>query len=211
MEACSSMQTRSIFGSSETEAKALAVIPRDWPSLATVTTVTPVANRPITSRNPRGSIASATRSPIHAAGIVARSACLPLRSPGSPRRHSGPLDGRVYSRRASPRRAREGDLMPTVDVQGRTVHYEFTGEGPRTVVWTHGIGSSLETWRPHLPQIPGYRHLTYSVRGMGESQGIDGPVALEDWASDLAGLMDALDIPSAIVGGHSMGGAISHD
>ena len=99
--------------------------------------------------------------------------------------------------------------MPTVDVQGRTVHYEFTGEGPRTVAWTHGIGSSLETWRPHLPQIPGYRHLTYSVRGMGESQGIDGPVRLEDWASDLAGLMDALDVPSAIVGGHSMGGAIS--
>lgn len=99
--------------------------------------------------------------------------------------------------------------MATIDVNGRNVHYEFTGEGPRTVVWTHGIGSSLETWREHLPEIPGYRHLTYSVRGMGQSQGIDGPVRLEDWATDLAQLMDALGIPSAVIAGHSMGGAIS--
>ncbi len=99
--------------------------------------------------------------------------------------------------------------MATIDVGGRSAHYEFTGEGARTVVWTHGIGSSLETWREPLKEIPGYRHLTYSVRGMGKSQGVDGPVRLEDWASDLAGLMDALDIPKAVIAGHSMGGAIS--
>jgi len=99
--------------------------------------------------------------------------------------------------------------MATIDVGGRMVHYEFIGEGARTVVWTHGIGSSLETWREPLQEIPGYRHLTYSVRGMGQSQGVDGPVRLEDWASDLAGLMDALDIPRAVIAGHSMGGAIS--
>lgn len=99
--------------------------------------------------------------------------------------------------------------MATIEVQGRSVHYEITGDGPRTIVWTHGIGSSLETWRPHLPDFPGFRHVTYSVRGMGESQGIDGPVALEDWARDLDGLMEALGIPSAIIAGHSMGGAIS--
>lgn len=99
--------------------------------------------------------------------------------------------------------------MATIDVNGRSVHYEFHGEGERTVVWTHGIGSSLETWREHLADIPGFRHLIYSVRGMGQSQGIDGPVRLEDWASDLNGLMEALGIKSAIIAGHSMGGAIS--
>src|SRR5690606_3735254 len=90
-----------------------------------------------------------------------------------------------------------------------SVHYDLIGEGPRTIAWTHGIGSSLETWREHLPEFPGFRHLIYSVRGMGESQGVDGPVRLEDWAQDLAGLMDALGIERAIVAGHSMGGAIS--
>ncbi|MCA9847914.1 MAG: alpha/beta fold hydrolase [Dehalococcoidia bacterium] len=99
--------------------------------------------------------------------------------------------------------------MAFIDVKGRSVHYEIHGEGPRTIVWTHGIGSSLETWKQHLPEFPGFRHVIYSVRGMGESQGIDGPVRLEDWASDLDGLMEALDIPSAIIAGHSMGGAIS--
>lgn len=99
--------------------------------------------------------------------------------------------------------------MPHIDVKGRSVHYELHGEGPRTIAWTHGIGSSLATWQPHLPEFPGFCHLIYSVRGMGESQAVDGPVRLEDWATDLADLMDTLQIPSAIVGGHSMGGAIS--
>lgn len=99
--------------------------------------------------------------------------------------------------------------MPKIDVRGRSVHYELSGEGPRTIAWTHGIGSSLETWREHLADFPGYRHLIYSVRGMGESQGVDGPVRLEDWAQDLADLMDALGIERAVVAGHSMGGAIS--
>ncbi|MCA9849207.1 MAG: alpha/beta hydrolase, partial [Dehalococcoidia bacterium] len=65
--------------------------------------------------------------------------------------------------------------MAFIDVKGRSVHYEIHGEGPRTIVWTHGIGSSLETWKQHLPEFPGFRHVIYSVRGMGESQGIDGP------------------------------------
>lgn len=99
--------------------------------------------------------------------------------------------------------------MATTTVQGRQVRYELTGEGPRTIAWTHGVGASLDYWRPDLPHFPGFRHLTYDVRGMGESEGTEGPVSLEDWAGDLAALMDALDIGSAIIAGHSMGGAIS--
>ena len=99
--------------------------------------------------------------------------------------------------------------MPAIQVDGRTMRYELTGEGSRAVVWTHGIGSTLDTWREHLPHLPGFRHLTYDVRGFGESEGHGGPVTLADWARDLNGLMDALGIETAIVAGHSMGGAIS--
>ncbi len=99
--------------------------------------------------------------------------------------------------------------MATTTVQGRTVRYELTGEGARTIAWTHGVGGSLDYWREDLSKFPGFRHLTYDVRGMGESEGTDGPVTLEDWSRDLAGLMDALGIASAVIAGSSMGGAIS--
>lgn len=97
----------------------------------------------------------------------------------------------------------------TTTVDGRQVHYQLTGGGPRTVVWTHGVGLSLDYWQEDLPKFPGFRHLAYDVRGMGQSEGTDGPVTIADWARDLAGLMDALDIPSAVIAGHSMGGVIS--
>ncbi len=99
--------------------------------------------------------------------------------------------------------------MPTVTANGIEQHYELTGEGPHTIAWIHGIGGSLNYWRDDLPKFPGFRHLTYDVRGMGESAGTDGPVSLETWASDLAALMDALGIERAIVAGSSMGGAIA--
>ncbi|MEX1023059.1 MAG: alpha/beta hydrolase [Dehalococcoidia bacterium] len=99
--------------------------------------------------------------------------------------------------------------MPVATVDGRAVRYELTGEGARTIAWTHGVGSSLDYWRDDLPKFPGFRHLTYDVRGMGQSEGTDGPVALADWARDLTALLDAVEVDRAIIAGVSMGGAIS--
>ncbi len=99
--------------------------------------------------------------------------------------------------------------MPQVSANGISIDYELAGEGTRTMVWTHGISSSLNTWRDDLPKFPGFRHLIYSVRGHGETEKAPGPYSLALWARDLAGLMDALGIPRAIIAGHSMGGAIS--
>jgi pimeloyl-ACP methyl ester carboxylesterase len=99
--------------------------------------------------------------------------------------------------------------MPFVTANGIQQHYELRGEGARTVVFVHGIGSRLETWETTTPQFPGFRHLVYDVRGMGESGSEPGPVDLGTWARDLDALMEALGIEKAIVAGHSMGGAIT--
>ncbi len=99
--------------------------------------------------------------------------------------------------------------MPTVEANGIEQRYEFTGEGDRTVVWIHGIGGSLEYWTELLPRFAGLRHLTYDVRGMGQSEGSEGAVSLELWAADLAALLDAAGVESAVVAGTSMGGAIA--
>lgn len=99
--------------------------------------------------------------------------------------------------------------MPTVQANGIEQCYEFTGEGEQTIVWIHGIGSNHNTWNDVLPQVPGFRHLAYCVRGMGDSEKAPGPYNLELWAADCAALLEELGIEQAIIAGHSMGGAIA--
>jgi pimeloyl-ACP methyl ester carboxylesterase len=99
--------------------------------------------------------------------------------------------------------------MPEIVANGLKHHYEITGEGSTTIVWIHGIGGSHHYWDEVLPDFQGFRHLSYDVRGMGESEGSEGPVVLEDWAADCASLMDELGIEQAIIAGTSMGGAIT--
>ena len=65
--------------------------------------------------------------------------------------------------------------MPEVVANGIKQCYEITGDGPTTIFWIHGIGSSHHYWDEVLPAIPGFRHISVDVRGMGESEGTDGP------------------------------------
>lgn len=99
--------------------------------------------------------------------------------------------------------------MPTVQANGFDQCYELTGEGPNTIVWIHGIGGNHITWNDITPQIPGFRHLAYCVRGHGDSGRPPGPYNVELWAADCAALMDTLGIDQGIIAGHSMGGAIA--
>lgn len=99
--------------------------------------------------------------------------------------------------------------MPAIEANGIKHCYELTGEGATTIVWIHGIGGSHHAWDGLVEQFPGFRHLAYDVRGMGESEGSEGPVSLELWAQDCDALMDAMGIERAVVVGHSMGGSIA--
>jgi pimeloyl-ACP methyl ester carboxylesterase len=99
--------------------------------------------------------------------------------------------------------------MPTIEANGIEQCYESSGEGPNTILWIHGIGSRHDTWNDLLPSFPGFRHIAYCVRGMGDSGKPQGPYDLELWAQDAACLLDELDVGPAIVAGHSMGGAIA--
>jgi pimeloyl-ACP methyl ester carboxylesterase len=99
--------------------------------------------------------------------------------------------------------------MPSIQANGVELCYESCGEGQSSIVWIHGIGGSHAAWDDLTPQFPGFRHVSYDVRGMGDSQRLEGPVSLELWAQDCVGLMDALGIEQAVIAGHSMGGAIA--
>jgi len=99
--------------------------------------------------------------------------------------------------------------MPTVRANGIEQRYERSGSGAKTIIWIHGIGNSHHAWDGLLDEFPGFEHVAYDVRGMGESEGSDGPVSLELWAQDCDALAEELGIESAIIAGHSMGGAIA--
>jgi 3-oxoadipate enol-lactonase len=99
--------------------------------------------------------------------------------------------------------------VPTIEANGVEQCYELTGEGDTTIVWIHGIGGNHITWNDILPDVPGFRHLAYCVRGHGDSGRPPGPYNLELWAQDAAALLDKLGIDQAIIAGHSMGGAIA--
>jgi pimeloyl-ACP methyl ester carboxylesterase len=99
--------------------------------------------------------------------------------------------------------------MPVLQANGVDHCYEVSGDGPNTIVWIHGIGGNHHAWDETLPQIAGFRHVAYCVRGMGDSGKPQGPYNLELWAQDCAALLDGLGIDEAIVAGHSMGGSIA--
>ena len=74
------------------------------------------------------------------------------------------------------------------------------------VVLLHGVTDSWRSFEPVLPHLPDSIHAyALSQRGHGDA---DRPVAgyrPQDFATDLAAFMDALDIDPAVIVGHSMG------
>jgi pimeloyl-ACP methyl ester carboxylesterase len=94
-------------------------------------------------------------------------------------------------------------------VNGVELWYEISGEG-EPVIQIHGAGFGHFNFAPATPALAErFRVVDYDMRGYGQS---DRPIQhydMEVWADDVAGLLDALDIPEAHVHGTSMGGMIA--
>jgi pimeloyl-ACP methyl ester carboxylesterase len=72
----------------------------------------------------------------------------------------------------------------------------------------HGAGGTLATWPEALRRLPGRRVVTVDLPGHGASP-LPGERSVPAYVRRLLGLLDALGIARAAVGGHSMGGAIA--
>ena len=99
--------------------------------------------------------------------------------------------------------------MAKVLTNGILTHYQVKGSGP-DVVLVHGVTSSLAQWYIEmLPRLtPDYRVTIYDLRGHGLSEMPEHGYDSETMARDLLGLMDHVGIESAVLVGHSYGGAI---
>ena len=91
------------------------------------------------------------------------------------------------------------------------VHHELTGKvGAPMLVLANSLGTDLRVWDPLLPHLAGRcRLLRYDKRGHGLTDLTAGPYTIAGLADDLAGLMDKLQVRSAVVCGLSVGGMIA--
>jgi pimeloyl-ACP methyl ester carboxylesterase len=82
-------------------------------------------------------------------------------------------------------------------------------EGDRhNLILIHGAGGSYMYWPPEIRHLPAGGILAVDLPGHGASIG-DCKGRIADYAYDLMGFMDQLQIEQAVLGGHSMGSAVA--
>ncbi|HUG16624.1 MAG TPA: alpha/beta hydrolase [Thermomicrobiales bacterium] len=97
--------------------------------------------------------------------------------------------------------------MPRIDANGVELFYEQAGEGLPLILQGHHHLSWMPFQMSYFSQF--YRVVTFDRRGTGRSASPPGAWSNADFAADLCGLLDALRIDRAIVGGASLGGVIA--
>ena len=99
-----------------------------------------------------------------------------------------------------------------VNVAGRKTRYLVAGAG-WPLVLLHAFPVSAEMWRAQLEEPPeGWRCIAPDLRGFGGSDGDAAgspPPTMDDYAADVEGLLNELEIDRAVIGGLSMGGYVT--
>jgi non-heme chloroperoxidase len=78
------------------------------------------------------------------------------------------------------------------------------------VLLLHGVTDSWRSFERVLPHLPGsIRAVALTQRGHGDADRPTAGYRFQDFAADLAALMDALGIEAAVIVGHSMGSYVA--
>jgi len=105
------------------------------------------------------------------------------------------------------------EIGATVDAGGIKTNYLEAGSGP-AVVLVHGSGpgvTAYANWRLVVPALAQrFRVIAPDMAGFGFSERPEkADYGVDLWTEQVAGLLDALNIPQASVVGNSFGGAIA--
>jgi pimeloyl-ACP methyl ester carboxylesterase len=99
--------------------------------------------------------------------------------------------------------------METIEVNGIRLAYERRGSG-KPMVLLHGFPLDHHLWDEVVPLLEDQFDLVLpDLRGFGGSSTVDSFYSMEDYASDVAALLDHLNIRKAAIVGHSMGGYVA--
>lgn len=99
--------------------------------------------------------------------------------------------------------------MEKTGVNGIELAYARHGKG-NPLVLLHGYPLDHHIWNEIVPLLEDKFDLIIpDLRGFGESTTVDAVYTMDDFASDIAGLLDHLGINRASIAGHSMGGYVA--
>ena len=93
--------------------------------------------------------------------------------------------------------------------QGIRLAYDDSGSG-LPIVFLHAFPLNRSMWAPQVSALSAqFRTIAIDLRGHGESDAPLWSFSLDQYADDVAALLDHLDIPQAVLVGLSMGGYVS--
>lgn len=96
-------------------------------------------------------------------------------------------------------------------VNGIKICYDIHGEG-NPINLIHGLSDRKEHWRAQIGALSKhFKVIRMDNRGAGKSERPDEEYTMEIYASDVARLMDYLDIDRSHIIGHSLGGMIAQN
>jgi pimeloyl-ACP methyl ester carboxylesterase len=99
--------------------------------------------------------------------------------------------------------------MEKVNVNRIHLAYERRGQG-RPLVLLHGFPLDHHLWDDVAPLLEdSFDIIVPDLRGFGNSTMIESALSMDDYASDIASLLDHLNIQKAAIVGHSMGGYVA--
>lgn len=99
--------------------------------------------------------------------------------------------------------------MAVKKIRGNKFGYDDTGDGDALVL-IHGHPFDRSMWHPQTAAFGSqYRIIAPDLRGYGESQTNDDKTMLEEFARDIAALLDILKVENIVLCGLSMGGQIA--
>src|SRR5215211_8832481 len=100
--------------------------------------------------------------------------------------------------------------MEKVNVKnGTQLAYERRGDGPPLML-LHGFPLDHHLWDVIAPLLEdSFDLIIPDLRGFGNSTMMDSPHSMDDYASDIASLLNHLNIQKAAIVGHSMGGYVA--
>jgi pimeloyl-ACP methyl ester carboxylesterase len=96
--------------------------------------------------------------------------------------------------------------MADLELHGTRLFYEREGNGNPPLVFVHGFACAHDDWQA---QVDFFRQrqcvVACDLRGHGASRGDPAQCDIETYGADVSALLHALDLPAAILIGHSLG------
>jgi pimeloyl-ACP methyl ester carboxylesterase len=86
------------------------------------------------------------------------------------------------------------------------IHYVVIGNGRPPIVFVHGFACAHKDWSAQVVHLsPRHQTVAVDLRGHGASPGTSDDCSIERYGADVAEVMGALNLPPAVLVGHSMG------